>query len=123
MSEGQGDFKNKIEAANEKLNKALTEAIAKVKEVIATKNSLYSVDVEDLDFEALKKLEVEYKNASDMASKALSMREQVKFASKLDKSITNIEKTRDLSAKLVAIDSPEAQESVVKEINTTLKAM
>ena len=58
-----------------------------------------------------------------MASKALSMREQVKFASKLDKSITNIEKTRDLSAKLVAIDSPEAQESVVKEINTTLKAM
>jgi len=123
MSEGQGDFKNKIEAANEKLNKALTEAIAKVKEVIATKNSLYSVDVEDLDFEALKKLEVEYKNASDMASKALSMREQVKFASKLDKSITNIEKTRDLSAKLVAIDSPEAQASVVKEINATLKAM
>ena len=123
MSEGQGDFKNKIDAANEKLNKALTEAIAKVKEVIATKNSLYSVDVEDLDFEALKKLEVEYKNASDMASKALSMREQVKFASKLDKSITNIEKTRDLSAKLVAIDSPEAQASVVKEINATLKAM
>jgi len=101
MSEGPSQFKPKIDAANEKVSTSLAEAIVAVKEVIATKNRLYSVDMENLDFEALKELEGDYIRVADMASKALSMRAQVKFANSLDKSMVKIDQSRQLSEKLI----------------------
>jgi|TARA_B110000240_G_C13326548_1_gene379394 hypothetical protein len=123
MSEGPSQFKPRIDAVDDKVNKSLTEAIAAVKEVITRKTLLYSVDVESLDFEALKELEVEYKRVSDMASKALSMRAQAKFAGTLDKSITKVEKSKELTGKLNAAGSGEEQEKIMKEIETTLDGM
>ena len=123
MSEGPSQFKDKLDVVNDKLSKALTEAIVAVKEVIAKKNRLYSVDVENIDFEALKELEVDYKRVSEMASNALSMRAQAKFVGKLDKSITNVEKSRALSDKLNTASTSEEKENIIKEIETALDAM
>ncbi len=123
MSVGPSQFKDKLDVVNDKLSKALTEAIVAVKEVIAKKNRLYSVDVENLDFEALKELEIDYKRVSEMASSALSMRAQAKFAGKLDKSITNVEKSRELSEKLNTASTSEEKENIIKEIETALDAM
>jgi 3-methyladenine DNA glycosylase Tag len=108
---------------NEKLSKALTEAIVAVKEVIEKKNRLYSVDVENLDFEALKELEIDYERVSEMASNALSMRAQAKFVSTLDKSLANVEKSRALSEKLNTASTPEEKETIVKDIETALGSM
>ena len=123
MSVGPSQFKDKLDVVNDKLSKALTEAIVAVKGVIAKKNRLYSVDVENLDFEALKELEIDYKRVSEMASSALSMRAQAKFAGKLDKSITNVEKSRELSEKLNTASTSEEKENIIKEIETALDAM
>ena len=123
MSVGPSQFKDKLDVVNDKLSKALTEAIVAVKEVIAKKNRLYSVDMENLDFEALKELEIDYKRVSEIASSALSMRAQAKFAGKLDKSITNVEKSRELSEKLNTASTSEEKGNIIKEIETALDAM
>lgn len=123
MSVGPSQFKDKLDVVNDKLSKALTEAIVAVKEVIAKKNRLYSVDMENLDFEALKELEIDYKRVSEIASSALSMRAQAKFAGKLDKSITNVEKSRELSEKLNTASTSDEKGNIIKEIETALDAM
>ncbi len=123
MSEGPSQFKPKIDAANEKVSTSLAEAIVAVKEVIATKNRLYSVDMENLDFEALKELEGDYIRVADMASKALSMRAQVKFANSLDKSMVKIDQSRQLSEKLNSSGSLEEKESIMSEIDSMLNTM
>jgi multidrug resistance efflux pump len=123
MSVGPSQYKDRLDSVNEKLSKALTEAIVAVKEVIEKKNRLYSVDVENLDFEALKELEIDYERVSEMASNALSMRAQAKFVSTLDKSLANVEKSRALSEKLNTASTPEEKETIVKDIETALGSM
>lgn len=123
MSVGPSQYKDRLDSVNEKLSKALTEAIVAVKEVIEKKNRLYSVDVENLDFEALKELEIDYERVSEMASNALSMRAQAKFVSTLDKSLANVEKSRALSGKLNTASTPEEKETIVKDIETALGSM
>lgn len=123
MSVGPSQYKDRLDSVNEKLSKALTEAIVAVKEVIEKKNRLYSVDVENLDFEALKELEIDYERVSEMASNALSMRAQAKFVSTLDKSLANVEKSRALSEKLNTVSTPEEKETIVKDIETALGSM
>jgi len=123
MSVGPSQYKDRLDSVNEKLSKALTEAIVAVKEVIEKKNRLYSVDVENLDFEALKDLEIDYERVSEMASNALSMRAQAKFVSTLDKSLANVEKSRALSEKLNTASTPEEKETIVKDIETALGSM
>jgi multidrug resistance efflux pump len=123
MSVGPSQYKDRIDSVNEKLSKALTEAIVAVKDVIEKKNRLYSVDVENLDFEALKELEIDYERVSKLASNALSMRAQAKFVSTLDKSLTNIEKSRSLSDKLNTASTPEEKETIVKDIEAALGSM
>jgi multidrug resistance efflux pump len=123
MSVGPSQYKDRIDSVNEKLSKALTEAIVAVKEVIEKKNRLYSVDVENLDFEALKELEIDYERVSEMASNALSMRAQAKFVSTLDKSLANVEKSRALSEKLNTASTPEEKETIVKDIEAALGSM
>lgn len=123
MSVGPSQYKDRIDSVNEKLSKALTEAIVAVKDVIEKKNRLYSVDVENLDFEALKELEIEYERVSKLASNALSMRAQAKFVSTLDKSLANVEKSRALSDKLNTASTPEEKETIVKDIETALGSM
>lgn len=123
MSVGPSQYKDRLDSVNEKLSKALTEAIIAVKEVIEKKNRLYSVDVENLDFEALKELEIDYERVSEMASNALSMRAQAKFVSTLDKSLANVEKSRALSEKLNTASTPEEKETIVKDIETALGSM
>ena len=123
MSVGPSQYKDRLDSVNEKLSKALTEAIVAVKEVIEKKNRLYSVDVENLDFEALKELEIDYERVSEMASNALSMRAQAKFVSTLDKSLANVEKSRALSEKLNTASTPEEKETIVKDIEAALGSM
>jgi len=123
MSVGPSQYKDRLDSVNEKLSKALTEAIVAVREVIEKKNRLYSVDVENLDFEALKELEIDYERVSEMASNALSMRAQAKFVSTLDKSLANVEKSRALSEKLNTASTPEEKETIVKDIETALGSM
>ena len=123
MSVGPSQYKDRLDSVNEKLSKALTEAIVAVREVIEKKNRLYSVDVENLDFEALKELEIDYERVSEMASNALSMRAQAKFVSTLDKSLANVEKSRALSEKLNTASTPEEKETIVKDIKTALGSM
>ena len=123
MSVGPSQYKDRLDSVNEKLSKALTEAIVAVRDVIEKKNRLYSVDVENLDFEALKELEIDYERVSEMASNALSMRAQAKFVSTLDKSLANVEKSRALSEKLNTASTPEEKETIVKDIETALGSM
>ena len=123
MSVGPSQYKDRLDSVNEKLSKALTEAIVAVKEFIEKKNRLYSVDVENLDFEALKELEIDYERVSEMASNALSMRAQAKFVSTLDKSLANVEKSRALSEKLNTASTLEEKETIVKDIETALGSM
>ena len=79
--------------------------------------------MENLDFEALKELEGDYIRVADMASKALSMRAQVKFANNLDKSMVKIDQSRQLSEKLNSSGSLEEKESIMSEIDSMLNTM
>ena len=58
-----------------------------------------------------------------MASKALSMRAQVKFANNLDKSMVKIDQSRQLSEKLNSSGSLEEKESIMSEIDSMLNTM
>tara|TARA_B110000858_G_scaffold59477_1_gene69305 strand:- start:2792 stop:3166 length:375 start_codon:yes stop_codon:yes gene_type:complete len=120
MSDKPSEYKPQINAAEAKVSAALRESINTIKALIARKNILYSADVADLDFKALEELGNDYKKASDVASKALSMRAQAEYMNTLDKSINKVNKSSELNEKLKKADSPQAQEEVMKEIEKEL---
>lgn len=114
MSE-KSAFSAKIESTQPKIAAALKAAITEMKRVLKIRREFLSVPPEKQNLQAMKNFEADMIKASDMAQKAINLKESVKLLQHLDKSIGETKKLKEIQAKQIKqVNAQEAKAAAPK---------